>query len=155
MALGRSLLGYLDELLHASALNVADINCAVAAEDEVVRHHELAVVVAPATDAFGNAAIGVSWQLFIVVIVFIASVFSGMGVLVARFAGAEQPEKVARVVFQVFGLTILLGLLVFATTAQGDGVGLVSTAKSLPPATIAVIDEADSLGPIEAPWGRL
>ena len=62
----------------------------------------------------GNAAIGVSWQIFIVVIVFIASVFSGMGVLVARFAGADRPDKVARVVFQVFGLTILLGLTVFA-----------------------------------------
>lgn len=62
----------------------------------------------------GNAAIGVSWQIFIVVIVFIASVFSGMGVLVARFAGADRPDKVARVVFQVFGLTILLGLAVFA-----------------------------------------
>ena len=43
----------------------------------------------------GNAAIGVSIQIFILVIVFIASVFSGMGVLVARFAGAnviELPE---------------------------------------------------------------
>ncbi|MDA8020983.1 MAG: MATE family efflux transporter [Thermoanaerobaculia bacterium] len=62
----------------------------------------------------GNAAIGVSWQIFIVVIVFIASVFSGMGVLVARFAGADRPDKVARVVYQVFALTIVLGLFVFA-----------------------------------------
>ena len=31
-----------------------------------------------------NAAIGVSWQIIIVVIVFISSVFSGMSVLVAR-----------------------------------------------------------------------
>ena len=29
----------------------------------------------------GNAAIGVSWQIFLVVIVFIASLFTGMGVL--------------------------------------------------------------------------
>ena len=40
-----------------------------------------------------NAAIGVSWQIIIVVIVFIMSLFTGMGVLVARFAGANQPEK--------------------------------------------------------------
>ena len=33
-----------------------------------------------------NAAIGVSWQIITIVIVFGASVFSGMGVLVARFA---------------------------------------------------------------------
>ena len=36
----------------------------------------------------GNAAIGVSIQLWIVVIVFISSIFIGMSVLVARFAGA-------------------------------------------------------------------
>ncbi len=35
-----------------------------------------------------NAAIGVAWQIFIVVIVFIASLFTGMSVLVARFANA-------------------------------------------------------------------
>ena len=32
----------------------------------------------------GNAAIGVSWQIFLVVIVFIASLFTGQAVLVAR-----------------------------------------------------------------------
>jgi hypothetical protein len=36
----------------------------------------------------GNAAIGVSWQIFLVVVVFISSLFTGMSVLVARFAGA-------------------------------------------------------------------
>ena len=36
-----------------------------------------------------NAAIGVSWQIILVVIVFISSVFTGMAVLVARFAGAN------------------------------------------------------------------
>ncbi len=50
----------------------------------------------------GNAAIGVSWQIFLVVIVFISSVFTGMGVLVARFAGANDPEKVNRTVYQAF-----------------------------------------------------
>src|SRR3954470_5432408 len=47
-----------------------------------------------------NAAIGVSWQIVIVVIVFVSSVFSGMGVLVARFAGANRAEDVNRVVYQ-------------------------------------------------------
>src|SRR5216117_379780 len=49
-----------------------------------------------------NAAIGVSWQIIIVVIVFITSLFTGMGVLVSRFAGANEPEKVNRVVYQAF-----------------------------------------------------
>ena len=49
-----------------------------------------------------NAAIGVSWQIILVVIVFISSLFTGMAVLVARFAGANQPDKVNRVVYQAF-----------------------------------------------------
>jgi MATE family, multidrug efflux pump len=59
----------------------------------------------------GNAAIGVSWQIIVVVIVFITSLFTGMGVLVSRFAGANEPEKVNRVVYQA--LLTALGLAVF------------------------------------------
>src|SRR3954467_819092 len=59
-----------------------------------------------------NAAIGVSWQIILVVIVFISSLFTGMAVLVARFAGANEPEKVNRVVYQAFltaaGLSVFL-----------------------------------------------
>jgi putative MATE family efflux protein len=50
----------------------------------------------------GNAAIGVSWQIMLVVIVFISSLFTGMSVLVARFAGAGESDKVDRVVYQAF-----------------------------------------------------
>jgi len=56
----------------------------------------------------GNAAIGVGIQIFIVVIAFVMSVFSGMGVLVARFAGANEPEKVNRTVYQAFLAAIVL-----------------------------------------------
>src|SRR5256712_1722148 len=60
----------------------------------------------------GNAAIGVAIQIFIVVIVFVISVFSGMGVLVARFAGANDPDKVNRTVYQAFLAAVALwGLL--------------------------------------------
>jgi putative MATE family efflux protein len=62
----------------------------------------------------GNAAIGVSWQIFLVVIVFIASLFTGMGVLVARFAGANQPDKVNRTVYQAFLTAVVLALGVLA-----------------------------------------
>jgi putative MATE family efflux protein len=60
-----------------------------------------------------NAAIGVSWQIFLVVIVFISSLFTGMSVLVARFAGAGEPDKVDRVVYQAFltALGLSLGIL--------------------------------------------
>ena len=62
----------------------------------------------------GNAAIGVSLQLFILVIVFVASVFTGMGVLVARFAGAGEFDKVNRSVYQAFLVSVVLSLGVLA-----------------------------------------
>jgi MATE family, multidrug efflux pump len=60
-----------------------------------------------------NAAIGVSWQIFLVVIAFIVSLFTGMSVLVARFAGAGQAENVDRVVYQAFltAIGISIGIL--------------------------------------------
>jgi len=62
----------------------------------------------------GNAAIGVSWQIFIVVIVFISSLFTGMNVLVARFAGAGDETLVNRTVFQAFLTTIGISLGILA-----------------------------------------
>jgi MATE family, multidrug efflux pump len=62
----------------------------------------------------GNAAIGVSWQIFLVVIVFISSLFTGMGVLVARFTGANEPEKVNRTVYQAFITAVMLVAFVLA-----------------------------------------
>src|SRR6266498_4823050 len=61
-----------------------------------------------------NAAIGVSWQIILVVIVFISSLFTGMGVLVARFAGANDHEKVNRVVYQAFLTAVILALGILA-----------------------------------------
>jgi putative MATE family efflux protein len=65
----------------------------------------------------GNAAIGVSWQIFLVVIVFISSLFTGMGVLVARFAGADESDAVNRTVYQAF-LTSM-GIVVFVLAPIG------------------------------------
>ena len=61
-----------------------------------------------------NAAIGVSWQIMIVVIVFISSVFTGMNVLVARFAGAGEEAKVNRTVYQAFLTAIAISLGIMA-----------------------------------------
>ena len=63
-----------------------------------------------------NAAIGVSWQIFLVVIVFISSMFTGMGVLVARAAGANDHDRVDRVVYQAFLVAVLLAVGVLAPT---------------------------------------
>jgi putative MATE family efflux protein len=61
-----------------------------------------------------NAAIGVSWQIILVVIVFISSTFTGMAVLVARFAGANDPDKVNRVVYQAFLTAFALAVFLAA-----------------------------------------
>ncbi len=62
----------------------------------------------------GNAAIGVSWQIFLVVVVFVSSIFIGMGIMVARFAGAGEPDKVNRTVYQAFLTAIFIALAVIA-----------------------------------------
>jgi putative MATE family efflux protein len=61
-----------------------------------------------------NAAIGVSIQIFIVLIVFVGSLFTGMGVLIARFAGAGEPEKVDRVFHQALLAAFVLGVGIIA-----------------------------------------
>src|ERR671913_2475985 len=72
------------------------------------------VVVGRLVGFTGNAAIGVAWQIFIIVIVFISSLFTGMSVLVARFAGAGDEEKVNRTVYQAFLTAIFISLGIMA-----------------------------------------
>ena len=82
----------------------------------------------------GNAAIGVSWQIFLVVMVFISSLFTGMGVLVARFAGANEPDKVDRTVYQAFLTSVLLVLVILAPIgyfAAPSLLGLVNAAPEV------------------------
>lgn len=62
----------------------------------------------------GNAAIGVANQIFIIIIVFITSIFTGMGVLVARFAGANEVDKVDRTVYQAFLTAVGIAVLIMA-----------------------------------------
>jgi putative MATE family efflux protein len=61
----------------------------------------------------GNAAIGVAFQIFLVVIVFVSSLFTGMSVLVARYAGAGDSETVGRTVYQAFiaSMALCVGVL--------------------------------------------
>ncbi len=72
------------------------------------------VLVGNLVGSVGNAAIGVSIQLWIVVIVFISSVFIGMSVLVARFAGAGEEEKVNRTVYQAFLTALFMAFAILA-----------------------------------------
>ena len=78
-----------------------------------------------------NAAVGVSWQIIIVVIVFLSSLFTGMAVLVARFAGANQPDKVNRVVYQAF-LTAMILSAVLATAGYFAAPALLDLVNAAP-----------------------
>ena len=62
----------------------------------------------------GNAAIGVATQIWIIVIVFITSLFTGMSVLVARFVGAGEGEKADRTVYQAFLTATSISLFIMA-----------------------------------------
>lgn len=62
----------------------------------------------------GNAAIGVSWQIFLVVVVFMSSLFTGMSVLVARYVGAGNEDMADQAVYQAFITAIVLCLGVLA-----------------------------------------
>ena len=79
-----------------------------------------------------NAAIGVSMQLWIAVIVFISSIFIGMSVMVARFAGAGQEEKVNRTVYQAFLTAIFMSFGILAPVGYFAAPYLLSLVKAAP-----------------------
>jgi putative MATE family efflux protein len=62
----------------------------------------------------GNAGIGVATQIWIVVIVFVMSVFTGMSVLVARYVGAGNEEMADRTVYQAFLTAAALSIGILA-----------------------------------------
>jgi len=61
-----------------------------------------------------NAAMGISFQIFLSVIVFISSIFIGMSIHVARYAGAGNKEKVDRTVYQAFLTAVFIGVVIMA-----------------------------------------
>jgi len=50
----------------------------------------------------GQAAIGASWQLFLVVVVFLSSLFQGMNILVAQYVGRQDSAAVNRIAYHTF-----------------------------------------------------
>ena len=89
-----------------------------------------------------NAAIGVSWQIILVVIVFISSVFTGMAVLVARFAGANDHDKVNRTVYQAF------------LTAAGCSVILAAVGYFISPTLLTLVNAAPEVRAEALPFLR-
>ena len=65
-------------------------------------------------DVAANAAIGIAWQLFLVMVVFIASLFHGMGVLIARYSGRRDRSAVNRIAYETFLASFYILLFVAA-----------------------------------------
>ena len=61
-----------------------------------------------------NAAIGVAWNLFLLVVVSLASLFHGMGVLIAQYAGRQNREAMGEVLYHTALCTFYLVVFVVA-----------------------------------------
>ena len=80
----------------------------------------------------GNAAVGASLQIFILVIVFVSSVFTGMSVLVARCAGSGDSDSVNRSVYQALLVTLLLAFGVLTPFGYMASTTLLAMIKAAP-----------------------
>lgn len=80
----------------------------------------------------GNAAIGVSLQIYLVVIAFISSLFIGMSVLVARFVGARDEERANRTVEQAFLVAVGLSFGILAPAGYFAAPYLLSLVNAAP-----------------------
>lgn len=79
-----------------------------------------------------NAGIGVANQIWIVLIVFIMSVFTGMSVLVARFVGAGNEEMADQTVYQAFLTAIGISLFVMAPVGYFAAPALLQIVNAAP-----------------------
>jgi putative MATE family efflux protein len=68
-------------------------------------------------DNAANAGIGVAWQVFMVVVVFISSLYHGMSVLVARYAGRQDRATMSATAYQTLLLSVYI--LVFVMGPLG------------------------------------
>jgi putative MATE family efflux protein len=101
----------------------------------------------------GNAALGVSWQVFIVLVVFVTSVSTGMGVLVTRFAGAGERRKINRVLYQAFLVASFLALAVFAPVGYFASPFLLNMVKAAPEVQVEALPYLRTLFLFS--WGQL
>jgi putative MATE family efflux protein len=92
----------------------------------------------------GNAAIGGAWQLFLVVVVFISSLFQGMNVLIARYAGKQDRDTLSRVAYSIFLASVLI--LVFVVSPAG---------YLLAPALLRFINARDAVATLALPYLRI
>src|SRR6185312_7886017 len=69
---------------------------------------------------------------FLIVVIFIASLFSGMSVLVARFAGQGDHDRVDRTVYQAFITAIGISLFIMAPIGYFSAPALLDFVNAAP-----------------------
>ncbi len=79
-----------------------------------------------------NAAIGAAFQIFLFVITFVGSIFIGMSVLIARFTGANDHEKVNRSVYQGFLTAVFIAFGILAPIGYFASPALLTLVRAKP-----------------------
>ncbi len=92
----------------------------------------------------GQAAIGASWQLFLVVVVFLSSLFQGMNILVAQYVGRKDSLAVNRIAYHTF---LACGYMLFFVVAP---VGYLLT-----PWLLNLVDVSDDVRVYALPYLRV
>ena len=67
-----------------------------------------------AADNAANGAIGVAWQVFMVIVVFVVSIFQGMNVLIARYSGKQDRDTISEVFHSALLASVYCLVLVLA-----------------------------------------
>lgn len=80
----------------------------------------------------GNAAMGIAWQIFLVVIVFISSVDTGKNILVARLVGANDIDQVNSVVYQGLLTTAFIVFAIIAPVGYFTAPALLNLVNAAP-----------------------
>jgi putative MATE family efflux protein len=92
----------------------------------------------------GQAAVGASWQLFLVVVVFLSMFFQGMNILIAQYVGRQDSAGVNRIAYHTFLASAYI--LTFIVAPLG---------YVLTPYLLRLVDVSDSVAVYAEPYLRI
>ena len=92
----------------------------------------------------GNAGIGVAWQVFLVAVVLVVSLFHGTNVLVARCAGKQDRATLSRVFYSTLTCSVAVLFLVVAPLGY-----------FLSPWMLGLVEVKDEVGQYALPYLRI
>ncbi|MFA7692791.1 MAG: MATE family efflux transporter [Candidatus Hydrogenedentes bacterium] len=84
------------------------------------------------TDNAANAAIGVAWQMFMVIVILVVSIFQGMNVLIAHHAGKQDRAAISEVFHNALLASIVSLLCILAPIGYFCAPGLLRLLEVAP-----------------------